>query len=52
MILAFKLSDLVTVPFGWLLGVLYHAIGNYGWSMILFALIVNLVLTLQLYMQM
>ena len=45
MILAFKLSDLVTVPFGWLLGVLYHAIGNYGWSMILFALIVNLVLT-------
>ena len=45
MILAFQLSDLVTVPFGWLLGVLYHAIGNYGWSMILFALIVNLVLT-------
>ena len=45
MILAFQLSDLVTVPFGWLLGVLYHAIGNYGWAMILFALIVQLVLT-------
>ena len=45
MILAFKLSNLVTVPFGWLLGVLYHAIGNYGWAMILFALIVQLVLT-------
>jgi len=45
MILAFQLSDIITVPFGWLLGVLYHAIGNYGWAMILFALIVNLVLT-------
>ena len=45
MILAFQLSNLITVPFGWLLGVLYHAIGNYGWAMILFALIVQLVLT-------
>jgi len=45
MILAFQLSDLVTVPFGWLLGVLYDLTSNYGVSMILFALIVNLVLT-------
>ena len=44
MILAFKLSDLVTVPFGWLLGFLYDITSNYGFAMILFALIVNLVL--------
>ena len=45
MFLAFKMSDLVTVPFGWLLGVLYDLTSNYGVAMILFALIVNLVLT-------
>ena len=45
MFLAFKLSDLVTVPFGWILGVLYDLTSNYGVAMILFALIVNLVLT-------
>ncbi len=45
MILAFQLSDLVTVPFGWLLGVLYDLTSNYGFAMILFALIVQLVLT-------
>ena len=45
MILAFKLSDLITVPFGWLLGVLYDLTSNYGFAMILFALIVQLVLT-------
>ena len=44
MFLAFKLSNLVTVPFGWLLGVLYNVTDNYGYAMILFALIVNLVL--------
>ena len=44
MILAFKLSDLVTVPFGWLLGQLYHFFGNYGVAMILFGIIVQLVL--------
>ena len=44
MLLAFQLSDLVTVPFGWLLGVLYRLTDNYGVSMILFALIVQLVL--------
>ena len=45
MFLAFKLSDLITVPFGWLLGVLYDLTSNYGVAMILFALIVQLVLT-------
>ena len=45
MFLAFKLSDLVTVPFGWLLGVLYELTSNYGVAMILFALIVQAVLT-------
>ena len=45
MFLAFKMSDLVTVPFGWLLGVLYDMTSNYGFAMILFALIVQAVLT-------
>ncbi len=45
MFLAFKMSDLITVPFGWLLGVLYDLTSNYGVAMILFALIVQLVLT-------
>ena len=45
MFLAFKLSDLITVPFGWLLGQLYDLTSNYGVAMILFALIVQLVLT-------
>jgi len=45
MFLTFKMSDLVTVPFGWLLGVLYDLTSNYGVAMILFALIVQAVLT-------
>ena len=44
MILAFKLSDLITVPFGYLLGMLNDLCGNYGVAMILFAIIVQLVL--------
>ncbi len=44
MFLAFQLSDLVTVPFGWLLGQLYHLTSNYGVAMILFALIVQTIL--------
>ena len=44
MFLAFKLSDIVTVPFGWLLGFLYELTGNYGFAMIIFAIIVQLVL--------
>ena len=44
MILAFKLRDLVQVPFGWLLAFLYDLLNNYGWALIVFAFIVKLVL--------
>ena len=44
MFLAFKLSDLITVPFGWLLGWLYDLTGNYGIAMILFAVAVQMAL--------
>ena len=44
MILAFKLSDLITKPFGWLLAQLYHFTANYGLAVIIFAVIVRLVL--------
>ena len=42
MILAFQLSDIVTVPFGWLLGQLYQLTNNYGIAMIIFAILVKL----------
>ena len=45
MLLAFQLSDIVTVPFGWLLNVLYELTTNYGVAVIIFAIIVKLVLT-------
>lgn len=44
MFLAFKLSDIITVPFGYLLSWLYNFTGNYGVAMILFALIVQTIL--------
>ena len=44
MILAFKFSDLVTIPFGWLLGQLYNLTNNYGFAMIIFALVVQAVM--------
>ena len=44
MFLAFKLSDIVTVPFGWLMGWLYQVTGNYGVAMILFAVCVQMAL--------
>ena len=44
MFLAFSISDIVTVPFGWILHQLYHLLGNYGMAVILFAVIVQLVL--------
>ena len=40
MFLAFKLSDIITVPFGWILAQLYNLTGNYGVAMILFAVVV------------
>ena len=44
MFLAFKLSDLITVPFGWVLGQLYNFTGNYGVSLIIFAVAVYMLL--------
>ena len=44
MILAFQLSDLITVPFGWLLGQLYQLTNNYGIAMIIFAVLVKIIL--------
>ena len=44
MFLAFKLSNLITVPFGWLMGWLYQITGNYGVAMILFAVCVQMAL--------
>ena len=44
MLLAFKISDIVTVPFGWLLAVLYDLTSNYGVALILFAVLVKLIL--------
>ena len=44
MFLDFQLSDIVTVPFGYLLNFLYQFTGNYGVAMILFAVLVQVVL--------
>lgn len=44
MILAFNLADIVQVPFGWLLSLLYQFTTNYGVALILFAIIVKLIL--------
>ena len=44
MILAFKIADIIQVPFGWLLNVLYDFTSSYGLALIIFALIVKLVL--------
>ena len=44
MFLAFKLSNLITVPFGWLLGQLYGLFHNYGVAMIFFGILVQLIL--------
>ena len=44
MFLAFQLGDIIRVPFGWLLGILYDLTSNYGVAMIIFAIIVQAVL--------
>ncbi len=44
MFLAFKFSDLITIPFGYLMDWLYQITSNYGVALILFAVIVQLVL--------
>ncbi len=45
MLLAFQISDIITVPFGWLLSLLYQLTSNYGWALIIFAVIVKLLMT-------
>ena len=40
----FKLSDLITIPFGWLLNVLYDFTANYGLALIIFAVIVKVIM--------
>ena len=44
MFLAFKLRDLIAIPFGYLMDWLYQITGNYGVALILFAVAVQLVL--------
>ena len=44
MILAFKIGDIVQVPFGWLMSLLYDFTNNYGWALIIFAFVVKLIL--------
>ena len=44
MFLAFKLRDLITVPFGWLLGQLYELFQNYGVAMIVFGILVQMIM--------
>ena len=44
MFLAFQLSDLITIPFGFVLQVLYNLIGNYGIALIVFAVVVYMAL--------
>ena len=44
MMLAFKLSDLITIPFGWLLAQLYNLVDNYGVAMIIFGILVQLIM--------
>lgn len=40
----FSLSDIVTVPFGWLLNQIYSLVGNYGLAITIFAVLVQLVM--------
>ena len=44
MILAFSLSDIVRVPFGYLMSLLYQLTTNYGLALILFGILVKLIL--------
>ena len=44
MILAFKLADIIQVPFGYLLSLLYQLTTNYGVALIIFAIVLKLIL--------
>ncbi len=45
MFLAFNIADIINIPFGWLMDLLYRLTTNYGVALILFALIVKALLT-------
>ena len=40
----FQLGDIVKVPFGYLMDILYQVTLNYGWALILFSVLVRLIL--------
>ena len=44
MILAFNLWDIIRVPFGWLLSLLYEFTSNYGIALIIFAVALKLIM--------
>ena len=44
MILAFKLADIIQIPFGYLLSWLYQLTTNYGLALIIFAIVLKLIL--------
>ena len=44
MILAFKLGEIIKVPFGYLLDWMYQFTNNYGLALILFAILIKLIL--------
>ncbi len=44
MFLAFNISDIIRVPFGYLLDILYQLTTNYGLALILFAVLVKVIL--------
>lgn len=44
MFLAFNISDLIRIPFGYLLDILYQLTTNYGLALILFAVLVKMIL--------
>ena len=43
MILAFNPADIIQIPFGWLISMLYQLTTNYGLALILFTIIVKLI---------
>ena len=44
MILAFHISDIIQIPFGYVMDLLYQFTGNYGFALILFSVLVQMVL--------
>ena len=44
MFLAFQIGDIIRVPFGWLMDILYRFTTNYGLALIIFAILVKLIL--------